>query len=112
MIKGTLLSKKNAIAIGKVALLVGLGLASTGAFAANGDELGNGICKLVSILTGKYLFGFAILATFGGMMGVIFGGEMTDGLKKVATVVSIVGITLAAGGILSFAFSAFGGMAC
>lgn len=87
-----------------------LALVSTGAMAA--DEMGDGVCKLVNILTGKWLFGFTILATLGAGAALLFGAEMTDGLKKLATIISIVGIILAMSSILSLVFSKFGGVTC
>lgn len=96
----------------KIALVVGLGLMlmSNGAFAA--DEMGDGICKVVNLLTGKWLFGFTILATLGAGAGLLFGGEMTDGLKKIATIISVVGLILATSSIMSMAFTAFSGTSC
>lgn len=87
-----------------------LALVSTGAMAA--DEMGDGVCKLVNLLTGKWLFGFTILATLGAGAALLFGAEMTDGLKKLATIISIVGIILAMSSILSLVFSKFGGVTC
>jgi type IV secretory pathway VirB2 component (pilin) len=69
------------------------------------DSLGDGICKLVTLLTGKWLFGFTILATLGAGAALLFGGEITDGLKKIATIISIVGIIMATSSILTMAFS-------
>lgn len=77
-------------------------LASSAAFAA--DPLGDGVCKLVTLLTGKWLFGFTILATLGAGAALLFGGEITDGLKKIATIISIVGIILATSSILTMVF--------
>lgn len=111
--QGTTMQKKdqrqNLIAW-QVALVVTMGLASTGALAA--DELGDGICKLVNLLTGKWLFGFSILAILGGGVSVIFGAEMTDALKKLATIISVIGMVLAASSILTFAFTKFAGVSC
>ena len=99
-----------------MALAVGVGLllVSGGAMAqaADGKDLGDGICKLVKVLTGKWLFGFTILATVGAGAALLFGGEITDGLKKIATIITIIGIILSTGSILSFAFSAFAGASC
>ena len=89
------------------ALMLMSGMAS--AQAAGGAKLGDGICKLVGILTGKWLFGFTILATLGAGAALLFGGEITDGLKKIATIISIVGIILATSSILTFVFSAVAG---
>ncbi len=85
--------------------LVGLCLLaiSTAAYAA--DPLGDGICKVVELLTGKYLFGTAVLATLGGGTVVLFGGEISDGLKKLVTVITVVGMILAVGGILSYIYT-------
>ena len=89
---------------------VALMFASGAAQAQNGGaELGDGICKLVNILTGKWLFGFTILATLGSGAALLFGGEITDGLKKIATIISIVGIILATSSILSKIFTWTGG---
>ena len=67
----------------RLALTVGVALllVSSGAFAA-ADEMGDGICKIVNMLTGKWLFGFTILATLGAGAALLFGGEITDGLKS------------------------------
>lgn len=92
-----------------VILAASLALVSTGAWA---DEMGDGICKLVNLLTGKWLFGFTILATLGAGAALLFGAEMTDGLKKVATIISVVGMILAMSSILSLVFSKFGGVTC
>lgn len=79
---------------------------------AGGEELGGAICQLVDILTGKWLFGFTILATLGSGAALLFGGEITDGLKKIATIISIVGIILATSSILSKIFTWAGGGGC
>lgn len=99
--------KEWAVAIG-ICLMV----ASASAFAQSSDELGNGICKLVGLLTGKWLFGFAILATLGAGAALLFGAEMTDGIKKLATIISIVGLILSMGSILAFAFTKFSAQTC
>ena len=99
-----------------LAVLSGAGLMMvTGAARAQsggGEELGGAICQLVEILTGKWLFGFTILATLGSGAALLFGGEITDGLKKIATIISIVGIILATSSILSKVFTWAGGGGC
>ncbi|MES2879225.1 MAG: TrbC/VirB2 family protein, partial [Pseudomonadota bacterium] len=60
-----------------------LTLASKGALADGGDELGDGLCQLVNILTGKYLFSLTVLAILGSVSALIFGAEMSEGLKKI-----------------------------
>jgi type IV secretory pathway VirB2 component (pilin) len=98
-----MVSKKQAsskpVIVGVVLMMIS-GVAS----AQAGDALGDGICELVKLLTGKWLFGFTILATLGAGAALLFGGEITDGLKKIATIISIVGIILATASILSLVF--------
>lgn len=108
------MEKKRGVMASKVAFMFGMALAlvSTGAMAAmTADAMGTGICSLVTILTGKWLLGFAVLSVIGAGVALLFGGEMTDGLKKVATIIAIVGLILAASSILTTVFGAFGGAA-
>ncbi|HJV75115.1 MAG TPA: TrbC/VirB2 family protein [Noviherbaspirillum sp.] len=107
-------SKQTAVSVGKAALIVGVSLlmVSTGAFAQTADPMGDGICKLVNLLTGKWLFGFTILATLGAGSALLFGAEISDGLKKLATIITIVGIILAMSSLLAMAFAKFGGVSC
>lgn len=100
-------AKEWAIAVG-----ICLMMASVPAFAQSTDDLGDGICKLVALLTGKWLFGFAILATLGAGAALLFGAEMTDGIKKLATIITIVGLILSMGSILAYAFSKFSAQTC
>lgn len=82
------------------------------AFAAGADELGSGICQIVNLLTGKFLFGISVLSMVGGGAALLFGAELTDAVKKMVTVVAIVGMILSFGGILSLAYNAMSGAAC
>lgn len=93
------------VVVGLFFLLVG-----EPAFAA--DELGDGICKVVNLLTGKFLFGIAVLAMVAGGAGLLFGAELTDGVKKAVTIVAIVGMIVSFGSILSMAFKAFSSAGC
>lgn len=108
------MEKKRGFTSNKTAMFFGLVLVmvSTGAMAAmTADAMGTGICSLVTILTGKWLLGFAVLAVIGAGVALLFGGEMTDGLKKIATIIAIIGLILAASSILTTVFGAFGGAA-
>lgn len=89
------------------AAIVGVTLlcACSAAYAA--DPLGDGICKLVTLLTGKWLFGSTILATLAGGAVVMFGGEISDGIKKLVTIITIVGMILAMSSLLTMVFNAF-----
>lgn len=93
-----------------VAIGLVMGLVSTGALAA--DELGDGICSLVNVLTGKWLFGGSILAILAGGVPIMLGAEMTDLIKKIFTIVTVLGLILGATSILTLAFSKFSGMTC
>lgn len=97
----------------QAALFVGIVLLmfSTGAFAQS-DPMGDGICKLVNILTGKWLFGFTILATLGAGSALLFGAEISDGLKKLATIITIVGMILSMSSLLAMAFQKFSSASC
>lgn len=102
----------KAMSSGVVGLALALVSGAASAQAAGGDALGDGICKLVDLLTGKWLFGFTILATLGAGAALLFGGEITDGLKKIATIISVVGIILATASILTMVFSGSNLVAC
>lgn len=106
---------KRIVVVGLVGLM--LMAAGTSAFAAlTGDEnaLGSGICDIVNVLTGKWLFGFSVLATLGAGAALLFGGEITDGIKKIATIVSVVGLILVSSALLAKLFATMGnaGMSC
>jgi len=91
---------QTAVMLGIVLLLT-----STGASAA--DQLGDGVCKLVAFLTGKWLFGITLLATAGAGATVMWGAEISDLLKNVAKIITVVGVILGMSSILSLAFTAF-----
>lgn len=92
------------------ALLIGCMVLTEPAFAA--DELGGGICELVNLLTGKWLFGIAVLAMLGAGSALMFGAELSDGVKKLVTIVTIVGMILSFSSILAMAFSKLSAAAC
>jgi hypothetical protein len=102
--------------LGKYApmLVIGMVLLMTGeaAFAQSADELGNGICRVVNLLTGKFLFGISVLSMVAGGAALLFGAELTDGVKKMVTIVTIVGMILSFGGILSMAYNALSSAGC
>lgn len=83
----------------KVLCVAALVMISNQAFAAGVDP-GVAICKLFSLLSGKWLFGMGMLAIFGGGAAILFGGEITDGLKKVATIVLVIGLIVASTNIM------------
>lgn len=96
--KGTKALKRHApLVVGPLLMLM-----CRSAFAA--DDLGDGICQLVNLLQGKFLFGIAVLAMLGGGSALLFGAELTDGIKKAVTIVAIVGLIVTFASILSLAF--------
>ena len=107
----TIHQKFNVEALKKYAptLIVGTLALLSSEMALAADELGGGICKLVELLTGKWLFGIAVLAMLAGGAALIFGAELTDGVKKVVTIISIVGMIVAFGGILQMVFPSLTG---
>jgi pheromone shutdown protein TraB len=93
-----------------VAVFLVLFMMCSGAHAQT--ELASGVCSWVKVLTGKWLFGFSVLGFVGGFVVLIFGGEMTEGVKKVATLMSIIAIILSAPALLALAFSKFAAESC
>lgn len=109
------IGNKRLVGVGLLgAVLLLIGSPAMAAMTGDADALGTGVCEIVNILTGKWLFGFSILATLGAGAALLFGGEITDGLKKVATIISVVGIILISGALLAkvFAVMGNGGMSC
>ncbi len=105
--------EKNWKTVGSVALAVGLLMVSGAAMAAGADPTGDGICKLVTLLKGKALFGTTIVATIAAGLGVMFGGEMDAMLKKIVTFLFVVGLVMGMASLLTLAFSAIPGfLAC
>lgn len=98
--KGLSEAKQWAIAVGTVLLMQHFGV-----FAA---DMGDTLCEVANMLTGKTLMGVLFFAVIGAAMGVLFGGEMTDFLKILAKVVLVVGIVLAFGTIASLIWKAAG----
>lgn len=72
--------------------------------AALADELGNGLCDVVQIFTGKVMFSITMLATIGAGLAVLFGAELSEFIKKVASIIAIVGIIMILGQLLTKAF--------
>jgi type IV secretory pathway VirB2 component (pilin) len=103
--------KKHAPAMVAAVLMLTAGAA----FAQSGsgaDNLGNGVCKVVNLLTGKWLFGTAVLSMVAGGVALLFGAELTDLVKRVVTIITVIGAILSFGGILSLAYSAMSSAGC
>jgi type IV secretory pathway VirB2 component (pilin) len=92
--------KQWAIAIGMALLMQHFGV-----FAA---DMGDPLCDVSNMLTGKTMLGVMFFAVIGGGMGVFFGGEMTDFLKIIAKLILVVGIILAFGQVGSLVWKAAG----
>jgi type IV secretory pathway VirB2 component (pilin) len=76
------------------------------------DYTGDGICQLVTLLKGKTLFGIAVLGMLGGGLPLVFGAEMTDGVKTAVKIVFVVGLIVSFASILSMAFASAGIVSC
>lgn len=76
---------------------------------AMADELGGGMCRFVDLLTGKWLFGISVLAMLAGGAALLFGAELSDGVKKIATIVTIVGMIVAFPSIILMVFPSLTG---
>lgn len=93
-------------------LVLSLLVIASAARAAGEDELGDGICNVVNLLTGKFLFGTAVLAMVASGSALLFGAELTDGVKRVVTTIAIVGMIVSFGGILSYAYNSMASAGC
>lgn len=75
------------------------------AFAASGsDELGDGMCSLTSVLTGKWLFGITMLSMLGGGTTLMFGAEISEAMKKLVGILTIFGLILSFAGLIRTIF--------
>jgi type IV secretory pathway VirB2 component (pilin) len=86
-------------------LLLATGAAFATTSTTSSDELGTGICALVTLLQGKFLFGIAVLSMVGGGGALLFGAELSDGVKKAVTITAIVGMIISFSSLLTTAFS-------
>lgn len=89
----------------KATLGVGLLLASGMAMAAPvagavTDPMAMGVCGLYKKLNGQVLFGFAMACIFGLVVATLWQGEVTEAIKKVATVLFVVGLIMGSAVIL------------
>lgn len=103
--------KKYGPTIVALALMLTAG-AAFAAGASDADELGGGVCRVVNLLTGKWLFGTAVLSMVAGGVALLFGAELTDLVKRIVTIVTIIGAILSFGGILSLAYNAMSSAGC
>lgn len=98
---------------GVVAQRVALGLIMTlyagAALAGGADPLGDGMCKVVELLTGKWAFGLSVVALLGVGAAFLFGVEMSEVMKKLVTLVTAVAFVVFGGSILKFIFPAMVG---
>jgi type IV secretion system protein VirB2 len=78
----------------KFALLAFLSLAATAAYASSttGMPWEGPLQVVINALTGPLAGFLAILGIFGGLLGVLFGGELSDAVKILFKVVFVVSI--------------------
>lgn len=80
-----------------------LGFAGT-AFA--GDPMADGMCQMMSMLTGKWAFGLSVIALLAVAAAFMFGVEMSEVMKKMVTFVTAVAVVIGGSNFLAFLFSA------
>jgi hypothetical protein len=102
------LLKKYGPAAFQVALIFG----ARSAMADGGDELGGGICNVVNLLMGKWVFGSALGAMIASGTALLFGAELTEMLKRTLTIVAGVGFIVSFGGLLTLAYSKLSSAGC
>ncbi len=104
--------KSLLLAVLGTALMLGANVALAQTTSTGTDYTGDGVCSLVTLLKGKTLFGVSVLGMLAGGLPLIFGAEMTDGVKTAVKIVFIVGLIVSFSSILSMAFSAAGIVSC
>lgn len=75
---------------------------------AVGADLGDGMCKVVDIFTGKVIIAITTVAFVASGLGVLFGGELNDFMKGVVKTIFIFSGILFGGQMLNLVASAMG----
>jgi TrbC/VIRB2 family. len=78
---------RNKKMIAQLVVLVVLALACTSAFAGEAMPWDSGLKKFADAITGTTAMYISLLAFAGCMFGLIWGGEMSDVLKKMVIIV-------------------------
>lgn len=78
---------RNHTSIARVALLLILAFVCTSAFAGEAMPWDNGMKKFGDAITGTTAMYVSLLAFAGCMFGLIWGGEMSDVIKKMVIIV-------------------------
>lgn len=93
-----------------VAIGVCLMLIAGVAMATTSDPMGDGICYYVNLLTGKWAFGLSVAGLAAVGASFLFGVEMNEFMKKVASFFVVVCTLLAGSAIIRGLASALGVM--
>lgn len=91
-----------------LAIGVCLSLLATAALAQTGDPMGNGICQLVLMFTGKVAFGLSVLGLMGVFIPYLFGIELNEFMKKMSSFVIVVCAIFGGTALLRMLLQSFG----
>lgn len=103
VMKGSQSAREWGKAFAIVALFAGLSVVAPSAMAGGGgsDPLGDGMCNVVKLFTGKWAFGLVVAGLIGIGSAIIFGSEMNELLKKVITWVAAAALVIGGSGLVS-----------
>lgn len=90
-----------------IALAVGATLLAASSCAFAGDPLSDGPCGFYNMLKGRWLFGFALAGIMGVGIAVMYGGELSDMMKKAITIIAVIGIIIGSPAMLTLLFPSF-----
>lgn len=104
------INKSGGVANSTKVMVVVMFMAYAGAaFAGSSDPLGNGICKVVELLTGKWAFGLSVMALVGVAAAFLFGVEMNEVMKKIAVFITAVAFLIGGASVLTYVFPSMTG---
>lgn len=92
----------------QIATVVAMAVFSGVALAGGDDPMGTGMCKFVTMVTGKWVYGVGVVGLVGVALTFIFGVEMNEFMKKVAAAVAALSFMLAAPKMVAVFANLFG----
>lgn len=97
----------------KLALFMGLFIfTAKAAFAGTGDSMpwDSGLDKLVANLTGKTALAVGTLALFASATALVFGGEMSEWVRKTLLLVVAISMLISGGSLIKILFNVSGAL--
>ena len=92
----------------QITTVVAMVMFSGVALATGDDPMGTGMCKFVTMVTGKWVYGVGVVGLVGVALTFIFGVEMNEFMKKVASAVAALSFMMAAPKMVAVFASLFG----